>query len=204
MPSQRRVRDAAEIVDLVEDLADHVERRGEVRAADAEEDAHGLADLGLQRMELRERADRAVEDEVFRAARSSSFSTLNSWLPCWPNAAVGVDLALHDVELVVDRRQARLGLDQDQAVHAVGDVLGDHRRGAVVDVEARAQRLERHRFLVAGIDLQRRGAAAGTGRAWKSTEWIILLSAEFFRWTSTVSPTRTRTNGPGTLPLKVQ
>ena len=57
---------AAEIVDPVEDLADDVEGRGEVRAADAEEDAHGLADLGLERMLLGQRADRAVEDEVLR------------------------------------------------------------------------------------------------------------------------------------------
>jgi hypothetical protein len=37
------------VVDPVEDLADHMERRGEVGAADAEEDAHGLANIGLQR-----------------------------------------------------------------------------------------------------------------------------------------------------------
>ena len=66
MPSSGCADHAAERVDLVEDLADHVERRGEVRAADAEEDAHRLADLGLQRMQLGQRADRAVEDEIFR------------------------------------------------------------------------------------------------------------------------------------------
>ena len=59
-----------------------------------------------------------------------------------------------------------------------------------------------------------RATAGGLGRAaapppgpvaaWKSTEWIIELSAEFLRWMSTVSPTRTRRKGPGTLPLKVQ
>mgnify|MGYP007011099516 CR=1 FL=1 len=40
--------------------------------------------------------------------------------------------------------------------------------------------------------------------AWKSTLCMRALSSAFFRRTSTVSPTRTRTNGPGTLPSKVQ
>ena len=44
----------------------------------------------------------------------------------------------------------------------------------------------------------------GPVTAWKSTECIMALSSAFFIDTSTVSPTRTRTNGPGTLPLKVQ
>ena len=44
----------------------------------------------------------------------------------------------------------------------------------------------------------------GPVTAWKSTEWLIMLFLAFLKWTSTVSPTRTRTNGPGTLPLKVQ
>jgi hypothetical protein len=35
--------------------------------ADAEIDARGLADLGLQWVQHAERADRAVEDEIFRA-----------------------------------------------------------------------------------------------------------------------------------------
>src|SRR5690348_4032110 len=56
----------AQAVDLVEDRADDVERRGEIRAADAEEYAHRLADRGMHRMQRGERADRAVEHEVLR------------------------------------------------------------------------------------------------------------------------------------------
>src|SRR3990167_5523892 len=44
----------------------------------------------------------------------------------------------------------------------------------------------------------------GPVTAWKSTLCMCSLSAAFFSETSTVSPTRTRTIGPGTLPLKVQ
>ena len=42
--------------DLVEDLADHVEARHQVRAAVADVQAHGLADLGLERLVAGERA----------------------------------------------------------------------------------------------------------------------------------------------------
>ena len=71
----------------------------------------------------------------------------HAWKPCWPNVAC-VDLALHHVELPVHLRQPALRLDQDQAVHAVGDVLGHHRRGAVVDVQAGVERLEGERGLL--------------------------------------------------------
>ena len=76
----------------------------------------------------------------------------------------GVELALHHVELAVHLRQPALGLDDDQAVHAVGDVVGDARRGAVIDVDAGLQRLEGHGVLRAGLGLGRMGAAARTGR----------------------------------------
>src|SRR3546814_8730540 len=60
---------AAEVVDAVEDLTDHVEARGLVWAADAEVETHRLADLGLERLVRGEAADLAVEDvEIGRAA----------------------------------------------------------------------------------------------------------------------------------------
>jgi hypothetical protein len=55
------------LIDAVEDLPDEMERGGRVRTPDTEEDPHGLADLRLRRVFRRERADGAVEDEVFRA-----------------------------------------------------------------------------------------------------------------------------------------
>ena len=84
---------------------------------------------------------RAVEDEVLGALVDQLVDSSRS-LALRAEGLLGVDLALHDVELVVDLGQAALRLDQDQAVHAVGDVLGDHRRGAVVDVETGVQGLE--------------------------------------------------------------
>ena len=41
-------------------------------------------------------------------------------------------------------------------------------------------------------------------RSWVMAFILITLSAEFLTCTSIVSPTRTRTNGPGTRPLNVQ
>ena len=74
-----------------------------------------------------------------------------------------IDFALHDVKFVVDRRKARFGLDQDQPIHAVCNVLGDHGRRAVINVEPGNEGLECHRFFGPRIDLQRRSASAGTG-----------------------------------------
>src|SRR5215207_384016 len=48
--AQRLAKDSAEVVDAVENLADDMKRGGVVRTADAEEDADGFADLGLQWM----------------------------------------------------------------------------------------------------------------------------------------------------------
>ena len=159
---QRRVRQAAQSVDLVEDLADHVEGRREVRSAHAEEKPHRFSDLGMQGMQFRNRAHRAVEDEILGSLVQQLLDAelLASVLA---ERRFGIDLALHDIKFVVDRRQARFGLDQDHAIHAVGNVLGDHRRRAVVNVKAGNEGLERHRFFGARIDLQCRSTSAGAG-----------------------------------------
>src|SRR5262249_19253374 len=60
---ERRRAEARAFVDVVEDLADDVERGGEIRAADPEEDPRRLARARAQRMAPGERADRAVEQE---------------------------------------------------------------------------------------------------------------------------------------------
>lgn len=54
------------IVYPVEDFTDDVEGRGEVRSADAEEDAHAFADIGFERLLVYEGIHRTVEDEVLR------------------------------------------------------------------------------------------------------------------------------------------
>src|SRR4029079_15587063 len=73
-----------------------------------------------------------------------------------------IELALHDVELLVDLRQAGLRLDEDHAVHAVRHVQRDGHRGAVVDVEAGVERGEGEDGLAAG---ERHGALRAAARA---------------------------------------
>ena len=100
---QRLAGDAAEVVDLVEDLTDDVERRGEVRTADTEVEPHRLADLGVQRMQLGDGADRPVEHEVFRLFGEQLLDT-ELLAAALTKSRIRVDLALHDVEFVIDRR----------------------------------------------------------------------------------------------------
>jgi hypothetical protein len=128
-------------VDLVEDLADDVEADDEVGAAVADVHAHGLADLGLERLVTDQRALGAVEHHVGRVLVDGLLHVerLQALLAV---LADRVEVALHHIELAIHRRQALGRLDQDQAVHAVGHVHADRRGGAVVDVQARVERLE--------------------------------------------------------------
>ena len=74
-------------VDPVEDLADDVEAGGQVRTADAEEDADRLADLGLEGVVAGQRADATVED-ARSPGRSSSILSIEKprrpSSPRWP------------------------------------------------------------------------------------------------------------------------
>src|SRR5215211_4024085 len=54
------------LVYSIEDLADHMEGGGKVGPADAEEDTHRFANLGLERFLLGQATDCAIEDQVFR------------------------------------------------------------------------------------------------------------------------------------------
>ena len=148
-------------ISLVENLADDVEARGLVGSADTEEDAHGFAGLGFQGR-LGERVGGAVEDIIFGlfaeqfvdALGQQSFGAVRLF---------GIDLALHDIELTVGLAEATFGLDQDHPVHAVGNMLRDHRRSAVINVQPGSERLEAETLAFARRGNGRRGATAGSG-----------------------------------------
>ena len=146
--------------DRVKNLSDDVEGRGHVRAAVADEQAHRLADLGGQGVIAGGRADGTVEHDIFGPLldRLDHAEGLQALLAI---GALGVEVALHDVVLVVDLCQPFLRLDQDQAIHAIGDMHGDRRRGAVIDEKARIDRLERKDRAMAGRSQRCGGAAAG-------------------------------------------
>src|SRR5690606_21584845 len=136
---------AALAVDPVEDLADDVEARREVGSTVAEEEADGLTDRGLQRVLARHRADAAVEDDVVRLLVDGLLE-VEVLMALLVELAGGVELALHHVELLVHGGEALARLDEDEPVHAVGDVEPDGRGGAVVDVEDGLEGAELHRL----------------------------------------------------------
>ena len=113
-------------------------------------------------MEAGQRANRSVEHEIF-GTFVEQLLDIELLAAVLAECAVGIDLALHHIVLAVDRRQAALRLDQDQPVHAVGDVMGDHGRRTVIHEQARGQRLEPETLLLARIGLGGGSAAAGTG-----------------------------------------
>jgi hypothetical protein len=57
----------SQVVNPIEDLPDDVERRRKIRAAHAEEKSHRFAYIGMQWMQFRNRAYRAIEDEILRS-----------------------------------------------------------------------------------------------------------------------------------------
>src|SRR5690606_11103092 len=76
-----------------------------------------------------------------------------------------VHLALHHVELAIHRQQAPFRFDDDQAVHAVGNVVRHARHGAVIDVYAGITRLEGEDALFAGRGLGQTAAAVRSGHS---------------------------------------
>lgn len=75
--------------------------------------------------------------------------------------SVGVHVALADVVLVVNLREPFARLDENAAVHAVGDVVGNETGRAVVGEEASRFRLEEERLRLTRHDVGGDGAAAG-------------------------------------------
>jgi len=63
---------------------------------------------------------------------------------------LGIDFTLHYIKLPVNGGQATFGLDQDDAIHAVGDVFSDHWRCTMIDKESGDQCFESENSLFPG------------------------------------------------------
>src|SRR5271168_1684708 len=137
-PGDRWRREAAALIDMIENLSDDVERGGEIRAADAEIDADCFADAGLQRMRFRQGADGAVEDKILRTL-GDQLVVVHFLIAVRTEGLRRIDLALHEIEFAIDLQRPSLGFDEDHSVHAVGDVLRHAGRRAVVDEQTRDQ-----------------------------------------------------------------
>src|SRR3990172_9990932 len=111
-------------IDGVEDLADDGEAGREVWPADAEEDAHLLAYSSRQRTITGQRCARAIEDHVlgFFVQHLVHGKTLRARLAGFRNR---IEVPLHDVVFAVDRGKALWRLDEDKAVHALGNMHWD-------------------------------------------------------------------------------
>jgi hypothetical protein len=119
----------------VENLADSMERRDEIRPGVADETAYGLANFGGQRPFPDRRADRAVEHDILWLL-IDSFRHAERLQALLSIDAPRLEVALHQAIFMVNPRQAFLRFDEDHAVHAVGDMHRDWRRRAVKDIEA--------------------------------------------------------------------
>ena len=95
-----------------------------------------LAFLGLERIFLRDGIDSAIEDVVLRILCHQVFGA-ELLQARFTFGCSRVDFALHEIVLVVDLRQSAGRLDKDQTIHAVGNVLRDHRTAAVVKEQSR-------------------------------------------------------------------
>src|SRR5690606_36917773 len=127
---QRRAGQGCLVVHPVEDLADHVEAGYQVGTTDAEEDEHGFTDVGFHLVGGGQGIHGAVEHHAFRTLVEQLLQ--RELLQAGRAVALcGVELPLHHVVLAIHLGQPTLRLDQNHAVHAVGNVLGDHGGGAV-------------------------------------------------------------------------
>ena len=154
--------DAAFLIHLVENLADDVERRQQVRPAVSDEEPDAVADFRLQRFVANKRTDCAVEDDVARffVHRFILIKRLQSFLA---EFAFRIKVALHHVVFLVHRRQTFLRFHEDETIHAVRHMHAHRCSRAVIDIQTGIQRLERKLRFVPRRSERRSSAAARSG-----------------------------------------
>src|SRR5689334_11914948 len=118
-----------------------MERGGEIRSADTEENTYGLTDFCLEWLLGSQASHRAVEDKIFRILVEQGGHVFRQ-VTGRTKGFVSIDFALHYIELSINRGQATFGLNQNHAIHAVGDMFSDHWRCTVIDKEAGDQGFE--------------------------------------------------------------
>lgn len=162
-----RIDDATVTVDPREDAADDMERARQVGAGIAEEYAHRLADVRLERLISGQGRLAPVEDDdgwlLAEGVGVGEFDLSREPAVVVELGRLVVELALHHVVLLIDWREGFLGgLHVHESVHAVGDMHG-HRGGcAVVDVQAGVEEAE---LAALGFVLFGRGECSATAGA---------------------------------------
>src|SRR5215469_3142106 len=92
-------------------------------------------------MSFRQSINCSVEYEVLGAFLHQLGITklLHAWLTF---GGGGVNFSLYHVILAIHGRESPFWFDQDQSIHAIGDVFSNHRSAAVIDKEPRRGRLK--------------------------------------------------------------
>ena len=116
--------------------------RDQIRPAVTHEKTNRFTDIGANRVIAYHGSHRSIEDHIIGifVDRLGHIKGLQTFLTV---AAASVEFALHYVIFLVDLRHAFFRFNQNQAIHAIGNVHADRRGGAVIDVEARVERLKR-------------------------------------------------------------
>ena len=167
---------------VVEEVGVDVERVEEVELERVHEvDPHELAALDPDRLVHVGERDRVDRVDLVRAVE------------------VGVE-PVHDHHELVGLRAAVLRVDDERAVEALGDVLGQRRRVAVVEVEPerRGVELVGGRLARARCCRRRCPGTPSLRSRWMPWKCIVCGCVEpFVKWIRSRSPSRARSVGPG-------
>jgi len=129
--------------DLIKDGANDVEGRNQVGSSVTKEKPNSIAGLRLESLVSLKRANLTVEDDKRRVLVHALLLVKVKDTRLGVSRGIGgVQLVLDHIVLLIDRRETLLGLNQDQAEHAVRLMDSDGADGAMVDVEARDEQLE--------------------------------------------------------------
>src|SRR5579864_575698 len=143
-----------------------MERGCGIRARVPKEDPYRFSHFSVQRVLLREGIYCAVEHEIF-GIFLHKLCGAELLQACLALGHGGVDFPLHDVELVIHMKQPALWFDQDQAVHAVSDVLSNHWCPAMIEKQPGRCGLKRKSFRLPWDCLRECRAATWTERSMK-------------------------------------
>src|SRR5262245_61475144 len=124
--------------------------RGLVRAADAEIDPDGFANLCTKCVCALKRVSSTIEDVIFWLFSEELIIALVDF-SLGAKRLFRVELTLHHVKFSVDLGQPTLRFNQNHPIHSVCYVLRGHRYSAVIDIETRVERLETEAFCLAGF-----------------------------------------------------
>ena len=123
---------------FVEDFANNVERRHQVRTTVTYVHTYGFTYFGFQRVIAGNGTNVTVKYYVI-CIFTDGFVHVKRLQTGFAVFAFGVEVALNDIELFVYFRQAFFRLNQDQTIHTVTDVHAYRGHSTVIDVQAGLQ-----------------------------------------------------------------